>query len=336
MSALREGRIVCFGEMLIRLSAPGAELLLQKPRLDVSYGGAEANVAVSLAQLGRDARMVSTVPDNALGRAAVGELRRHGVEVRGVATGAGRMGLYFLSPGAGVRASEITYDRAHSAFASSDFASIDWAKHLDGAALLHVSGVTAALGRAAADGVIRAVSEARKRNVAVSFDCNYRAKLWEAWKGDAPGVLREILVQADMMFGDHRDISLVLGKAIAPGRAAADAAFAAWPSLARIAHTGRVQHSVGRHDLSAAMHTRDGETHAPPIAITEIVDRIGGGDAFAAGLIHALMAGKGDEDALRFALAAAALKHTIPGDFNLAREDEIEAVAAGAALDVRR
>lgn len=336
MSALGEGRIVCFGEMLIRLSAPGAELMLQKSRLDVTYGGAEANVAVSLARLGHDARMVSVVADNPLGRAAQDELRRYGVDVSGVAPGAGRMGLYFLSPGAGLRAAEITYDRAHSAFAESDFAAIDWTRHLDGAGVLHVSGITAALGRKAADGVIRAVGEARKRNVLVSFDCNYRSKLWETWKGDAPGVLREIIAHADIMFGDHRDVGLVLGKSVAVGRAAADAAFAAWPNLNRIAHTGRVQHSVGRHDLSASMHTRAGETAAPAIAITEIVDRIGGGDAFVAGLIHALRKGKSDEHALRFALAAAALKHTIHGDFNLAREEEIDAVVEGAALDVRR
>lgn len=138
------------------------------------------------------------------------------------------------------------------------------------------------------------------------------------------------------MFGDHRDVGLVLGKSVAAGRAAADVAFSAWPNLKRIAHTGRVQHSVGRHDLSASMYTRAGETSAPAIAITEIVDRIGGGDAFAAGLIHALRKGKSDEDALRFALAAAALKHTIHGDFNLAREEDINAVVSGAALDVRR
>ena len=332
----RSGADVSSHDHVPVVSAPARGVLLQAPHLDVAYGGAEANVAVSLAHLGRNARMVSVVPDNPLGRAALGELRRYGVDVSGVAAGSGRMGLYFLSPGAGVRASEITYDRAHSAFASADFAAIDWPAHLNGASVLHVSGVTAAIGRAAADGVIRAVTEARRSGVTVSFDCNYRAKLWDAWKGDAPGVLREILSQTDLMFGDHRDISLVLAKTVAPGRAAADAAFAAWPNLTRIAHTGRVQHSVGRHDLSAAMHTRAGETAAPPIAITEIVDRIGGGDAFAAGLIHALMAAKGDEQALRFALAAAALKHTIHGDFNLVREDEIEAVAAGAALDVRR
>lgn len=335
MSALGTGPIVCFGELLIRLSAPGAELVLQTPRLDVAFGGAEANVAVSLAQLGNDVRMVSVAPNNPLGRAARDELRRYGVDVGGIAFAPGRMGLYFLTRGAGQRAPEITYDRTHSAFAGADFAAIDWAKHLEGAALLHVSGVTAALGRAAADGVIRAVGEARRRGVAVSFDCNYRAKLWDAWKGDAPAVLREILNHADIMFGDHRDIALVLGKNPGDGRATADAAFAAFPNLVRIAATARVQHSANRHELAAAMHTRGGEAAAPGLFL-DVIDRIGAGDAFAAGLIHALRKGKNDNEAIRFALAATGLKHAIPGDFNLSLEADIEAAASGPALDVRR
>lgn len=331
-----DGHVVCFGELLIRLSAPGAELLLQSHRLDVAFGGAEANVAVSLARLGGDARMVSVVANNALGRAARDEVRKHGVGVGGVSEAPGRMGLYFLTPGAGVRASEIVYDRANSAFADSDFSAIDWSAHLAGAGVLHVSGVTAALGRNAAAGVIRAVSEARRLGVSVSFDCNYRAKLWDTWKGDAPAVLREILSHADLMFGDHRDVALILGQAAAPGRAAAEVAFAAFPNLQRIASTTRTQHSVNHHELSASMFTRNGECSAPSLTLTDIVDRIGGGDAFAAGLIHRLRSDPADEaGALRFALAAAAVKHTIPGDFNLASAADVEAVLAGG-LDVRR
>ena len=187
----------------------------------------------------------------------------------------------------------------------------------------------------AAGGVLRAVREARRLGISVSFDCNYRAKLWEAWKGDAPAVLHEIISEADILFGDHRDIGLVLGQALTPGRAGAEAAFRAFPNLHRVAHTERVQHSVRHHELGASMHTPDGETKAASWTIGDIVDRIGAGDAFAAGLLHALRAGRDDEASLRFALAAAALKHTIPGDANLAREADIEAALAGAR-DVRR
>lgn len=335
MSAIGAGHIVCFGEVLLRLTAPATELLLQTPRFNVCYGGAEANVAVSLARLGHTASMVSVLPDNPLGHAARDELRRHGVDISGVSHRPGRMGLYFLEQGGVVRAGEITYDRAHSAFAEQDFAAIDWDKRLAGAALLHVSGITPALGPNAADGVLRAVGEARRLGVAVSFDCNYRPKLWGAWKGDAPAILRAIIANADMMFGDHRDVSLVLGKSVAAGRSAADSAFAAFPNLQRIAYTRRTQDDVSDHHVAAFMHTRAGEVGTPATILSGVVDRIGAGDAFAAGLIHALRRGDSDEAALRFALAAAAVKHSIPGDANLASEATIEAALAGA-LDVRR
>lgn len=333
-----DGAIVCFGELLIRLSASGAEFMLQTPRLSVAIGGAEANVAVSLARLGHDARMTSLVAENALGRAALEELRRYGVDVRAVQAAPGRMGLYFLTPGAGPRAAEIIYDRAGSAFAAQDFAALDWARTLEGAGWFHVSGVTAALGQAAADGAVRAVKEARRLGLTVSFDCNYRAKLWDAWKGDARPVLAAILAQTDIVFADHRDVGLILSKTFAGerrGRQAANAAFAAFPNLQRMAHTHRLQHSVNHHELAASIYARDADWRAPAMSLTHIVDRIGAGDAFAAGIIHGLRRGKGDEETLRFALAAGALKHVTPGDFNLAREADVEAVLS-QGLDVRR
>jgi 2-dehydro-3-deoxygluconokinase len=333
---IKPGRIVCFGELLIRLSAPARGVLLQTPHLDIAYGGAEANVAVSLATLGHDVAMVSAVPDNPLGRAAQGELRRHNVDARNVLTAPGRMGLYFLSPGAGHRAPEVTYDRVGSSFAAFDFAKADWGGLLDGAVLLHVSGISAALGRNSADGVIKAISEARARGVIVSFDCNYREKLWNAWKGDAPAVLREIIAQADLLFGDHRDVGLVLGKPIGSPKGAAEAAFAAFPNLQRLTHTVRTERSASHHDIAAATHTRAGSIEAPAISCTDIVDRVGAGDAFAAGVLHGLSRAWDDASTLRFALAAAALKHAIPGDFNLAREDEVQAVADGGGAGIRR
>lgn len=336
MSALRtDGRVVCFGEVMLRLSAPGAELLLQTPQLDVRVGGAEANVAVSLAQFGHDAAVFTTLPDNALGFAARNELRRYGVDTSRIVFTPGRMGLYFLSPGAGGRAAEVIYDRAASAFASANHAKTDWPAVLSGAGWLHVSGVTAALGPQTAEAAIRAASEARRLGLTVSFDCNYRAKLWQAWGGDAPAILRQILAQADIAFGNERDVALILGGAPATSRDAADAAFQAFPNLTLMAATSRVQHSVNHHALAAAVHRRDGSWEAPAIEVTNIVDRIGAGDAFAAGLIHARRHGFADDQAIRFALGAACIKHTIPGDFNLATVADIEAFLA-ADLSVRR
>lgn len=336
MSVFRsDGGIVCFGEVLLRLSAPDAELLLQTPQLNVCVGGAEANVAVSLATLGHDAAVFTALPDSALGQAARNELRRYGVDTSRIAFAAGRMGLYFLSLGAGGRAAEVIYDRAQSVFASADHASTNWSEVLRGAGWLHVSGVTAALGADVADAAIRAVTEARKLGLTVSFDCNYRAKLWQAWNGDAPAILRQILAQADIAFGNERDIALILGGSPADAREAAEAAFAAFPNLKLMAATSRVQHSVNHHALAAALHTRDGSAEAPALEVTHIVDRIGAGDAFAAGLIHALRTGADNAAAIRFALGAACIKHTIHGDFNLASASEIEAFLA-ADLSVRR
>lgn len=336
MSPFRtDGGILCFGEVLLRLSAPGAELLLQSPHFNVCVGGAEANVAISLATLGHSATVFTTLPDNALGHAARDELRRYGVDTSRITLAPGRMGLYFLSPGAGGRAAEVIYDRAGSSFASADHAKTNWSEVLRGAGWLHVSGVTAALGPQVAQAAIRAAAEARKLGLTVSFDCNYRAKLWQGWTSDAPAILRQILAQADIAFGNERDIALVLGDATANAREGADAAFKAFPNLKLMAATDRVQHSVNHHALAAALHTREGSTEAPAIEMTHIVDRIGAGDAFAAGLIHALRTGADNTAAIRFALGAACIKHTIPGDFNLASAAEIEALLA-ADLSVRR
>jgi 2-dehydro-3-deoxygluconokinase len=336
MSEFRsDGGIVCFGEVLLRLSAPGAEPLLQTPQLNVCVGGAEANVAVSLATLGHDASVFTTLPDNMLGHAARNELRRYGVDTSRIAFTAGRMGLYFLSPGGGGRAAEVIYDRTGSSFATADHAKTNWSEVLKGASWLHVSGVTAALGADLADAAIGAVTEARKLDLTVSFDCNYRAKLWQAWSGDAPAILRQILAQADIAFGNERDIALILGGSPANAREAADAAFKVFPNLKLIAATHRVQHSVNHHTLAAAFHTREGSVEAPAIGITHIVDRIGAGDAFAAGLIHAFRTGADNSTAIRFALGAACIKHTIPGDLNLASAADIAAFLA-ADLSVRR
>ncbi len=339
MALTASKHIVCLGEVLLRLAAPGRELMLQTPRLDVTVAGAEANVAVALAHFGHDARVVSVLPDNALGHAALGELRRHGVDTRGVVWGAGRMGLYFLSQGAVRRPSEVLYDRADSAFARSpSLARVE----LSGADWFHVSGVTPALNRNAADAAIAAARAARERRVPVSFDGNYRSKLWESWRDQAPAILRQLFEQADIVFGDDRDIGLVLGQRFDHASAeerrarAAAAAFQAFPNLTRIASTTRVSHSVDAQDYGAVMFTRTGTHQLPAVPLSGIVDRVGTGDAFAAGVVHGLLTGESDEAALKFGLAAACLKHSIPGDFFTLGIADVRAAMADQGLDVKR
>lgn len=333
--------VVCFGELLVRLSAPANELLLQSGRLDVCFGGAEANVAVSLARLGHAARMASVVADNTLGHAARDELRKHGVDVSRLIFAPGRMGLYFLTPGVGPRPSQVLYDRAGSAFAERA-GEIDWDQALQGAEWLHVSGVTAAVGPAAAAAAVGAAKAARRLGVKVSMDGNYRASLWALWDGDAPRILGEMLGQADLMFGDHRDIGLILGEPARTGeaeamrRSAAEKAFAAFPNLQRLACTDRVAHSANHNDLTGFLLTREGAWRSKPRTLNPIVDRIGGGDAFAAGVLHGMLSGMDEGATVEFAVAAAALKHAIPGDFNLSGVGEIEGLMASGSLDVRR
>jgi len=332
-------RIVCFGELLLRLSAPEGRLLQHAAALDLCVGGAEANVAVSLSCLGHDAAMVSVAPDNALGQAAIDALRMHGVDTRGVARAAGRMGLYFLTPGAVLRPSEIVYDRAASAFAQAEPDSYDWPALLRGVDWLHVSGISPALGEGPAQAALAAMRATRKLGARVAFDGNYRASLWAARGLDGAATLAELLHEADLAFVGARDIALVLGRPElgAPGRDsdAVGAAFAAFPRLQWIAHTGRAQHGVDRHDLSAHLHTRDVSHMAGPLPLHHIVDRIGTGDAFAAGILDALLRELAPDAVAAFGLAAAAMKHSLAGDFSPASRGQIEALLEGS-LDVRR
>ncbi len=327
-------RIVCFGEILIRLSAPGRELLLQTPTLNTHIGGAEANVAVSLARFGHDARVVSAVPANALGDAALGELRRWNVDTRLVRTAPGRMGLYFLAPGAGLRPSDIIYDRAGSAFASAP--SFDWREALDGADWLHVSGITPALNAATAESALNAMRTARAAGVKVSYDANFRAKLWEARGGDPRETLHAMFAEADLVFAEARDIALLTGEVVSGNEAAAKIAFARYPNLQRIAATERKIISADHHELGAVSFTRAAATRSAPRALTGIVDRIGGGDAFAAGLLHSFVTNAGEQAALDFAVAAAALKHYIVGDFNLSTVADVNFLLSNSGSDVRR
>lgn len=327
-------RFVCYGEIMIRLSAPSGELLLQSAGLEVTYGGAEANVAVSLAQFGHEARFVTTLPDNALGRATLRELARYGVDAAFVRRTSGRMGLYFVTPGAGPRAAEVLYDRADSAFARDPDA--DWAAALAGADWLHVSGVTPALNGPCADAALKAMRAARAAGVKVSFDANFRSNLWEARGEDPRPTLERMFAEADLMFADERDIGLVAGKRAKDNEEAARIAFERYPNLERMAATNRTVKSADRHELRGVMITRAGKTETRAHELTGIVDRIGGGDAFAAGVLHGLAAGMDDQGTLDFAVAAACLKHSVRGDFNLARAGDVEFYLSNTGSDVRR
>ena len=344
---LRNGHITtlgvaCYGEVLVRLSAPRNEVLLQTPTLDLHVGGAEANVAVSLARFGHPASLVTVLPDNSLGRAALAELRRHGVGTEAVQMRTGRMGLYFLTAGAGHRPSEVLYDRSDSAFALAPSDLIDWEKALAGSSWLHVSGITPAVSATAAESALRAVRAARGHGLSISFDCNYRAKLWERWHGSARTILRDLVNEADLLFAEQRDIALILDRdyeSMPPEQrfhTAASEALAQFPRLQRIAATVRVQRNVDDHDLSAVLGSRSGIRTTRRYSIGRIVDRIGSGDAFAAGLLHGLLTGLDDQGALDFALAAACLKHSIPGDFNLIGIADVQNLLQDTGFTVRR
>lgn len=338
----RQGRIVCFGELLLRLSAPGSELPFQSPRLAAHFGGAEANVAASLAILGHRSSVVSALPANALGHACAGELRRHGVDTAAIRFADGRMGLYFLTPGAMQRPAAVIYDRAESVFARTEAGAYDWARLLDGARWLHLSGINLALGEAPAQAALAAMRAARAAGVAVSFDCNYRSKLWGTRAAQAPALLREALAGAELVFGNERDIALALGAefpAADPAqrfRAAAQLAFRTFPQLRWMASTARHADDAEAQRISGHLATRERAWITAAHRLAGIVDRIGSGDAFAAGLLHGFIADMDEADALNFAVAAACLKHSVPGDVNLLGAADMLAFLAQDGGDVQR
>ena len=340
------GRILCFGEMLLRFSPNNNELLMQSPALTVRPAGAEANVAVSLARFGAPTALATVLPDNALGRGARDEVRKHGVDTGPIVFKPGRMGLYFLTPGAVRRPSEVLYDRAGSAFVEHVDRAFDWDALLDGVEWLHASGVTPATGPNGSAAAVALIEAAVRKGVKVSYDGNFRGKLWEQWDGDPQATLGRMLSGAAVAFADDRDFALVLKTRFnSPDpavrrREAAAAAFDAFPRLRRIACTLRVQESVADQALSAVMLTRgpDGlvETRAEALHMTGVVDRVGGGDAFASGVLFGLWSGWSDQEALDFGLAAAALKHSVPGDFNLFTAAEVRTAMADSGFDIRR
>jgi 2-dehydro-3-deoxygluconokinase len=313
-------RFVSFGELLLRLSSGRGELLSRARNVAVDVGGAEANVAATLASLGHGCTMVSAVPETALGDAAVMTLRSAGVDCSGVVRALGRMGLYWLETGAGGRASDVIYDREASAFSRLSEKDLDWDRLLANADRLHLSGITVALNAATATIALSAALRARDLGVPVSFDGNYRARLWEARGEVDVTALRELVSAADIFLGNYRDINLLLGTRFdgdeqADRRAACEAAFAAFPALRLIASTLRTTYHTNRHGIAVRVDRPDHGLETDVIDIPSVVDRIGTGDTFAAGILHADRLNYSLADIASHGRALCALKHTIGGDF---------------------
>ncbi|HKX87718.1 MAG TPA: sugar kinase [Sphingopyxis sp.] len=327
--------VACFGEIVMRVSVPHGELPLQSARFDAHVGGAEANVAVALAALGRDATMISVVPEGAIGDGVLDELRRHGVDVAPITRPAGRMGLYYHLPGGPMRPAEVVYDRAGSAFAETSPGDWDWAHLLGGADWLHVSGVTPALGPKSAEAVLEAVTRARAAGIGVSFDGNWRGRLWDRWQSDPAAILRPIVARATLLFGNHRDAALLLGREFSGEgddrrRGAALALLDAFPSLDHVASTAREIVGPDAHRLTARIDTRDGCGVTDAAVIAPVIDRVGTGDAFAAGVLDGLWSGKKLAAAAEHGLALAALKHGLRGDFAPFPRTAVDGVVHGA------
>lgn len=332
-------RFVALGEIMLRLKSPGQERFFQSPAFETCFGGAEANVAVSLANFGLDTAFVTALPPNPIGDAALAELRRHGVDVSGVVRSGERVGIYYLEAGAAERASDVVYDRAGSALATAAADAFDWNDILAGASWLHLSGITPAVSASAAGLTLAACREAKQRGLTVSLDLNHRRKLWR-WGKSAPEVMPEIFALVDVGIGSREDCQLSLG--IDEGGASRDASATArltervmreYPDLKTLALTQREPAPAGRQRYFASLRGESGFLTGPSHEIGAVVDPIGAGDAFAAGLIYGLATGLEAAGALAFATAAGVLKHSIPGDFNRVSVAEVERLARGQAAD---
>jgi 2-dehydro-3-deoxygluconokinase len=332
-------RVVTFGEIMLRLSPPGYERFLQSPVLGATFGGGEANVAVSLAHFGVESEYLTRLPAHAIGEAAIRALRAEGVRTEHILRGGNRIGIYFAEAGASQRASVVIYDRARSAIAEMEPDAFDWDARLAGAAWFHTTGITPALGAKPAEATARALAAARKHGVRVSVDLNFRKKLWS--EAQAQEVMRPLMRHVDVVIANEEDLQSVLGVRV-PGtdvtgghlnvegfRAAAEQVTADFgPKL--VAVTLRESLSASDNGWSALLWDADARTlHRSQRYDVRLVDRIGGGDSFAAGLIYGLVTGRAPEASLRFAVAASALKQSIPADFNRVSVEEVDRLAGG-------
>lgn len=333
--------VVTFGEIMLRLKSPGSTRLFQEPCLESTFGGGEANVAVSLARFGLPSLYVSVVPENALGDAVFAELRRYGVNTEYLQRREGRLGIYFLESGAAQRPSTVLYDRENSSFSRVNPGDFDWPAIFSKARWFHTSGITPALSLNAAETTLDAVQQAKKAGLMVSVDLNYRKKLWNYGKS-APEVMTPIVAHADILIANEEDIQNSLGiRGHGPDTASGAVSYDTYrdlagqvlvkfPNLSQVSVTVREAHSADSNDWSAVLVTREDFLVSRKYHITDIVDRVGAGDAFSAGFIHSMLARPGDlVYALEFATAASCLKHTIHGDFNLSRVVEVDALMEG-------
>lgn len=332
-------KVVTFGEIMLRLKSPGYERFFQTPQLEATFGGGEANVAVSLANFGEDAAFVSVLPKNDIASACLGELRKFGVDVSQIKFGDGRMGIYFLEAGANQRPSKVIYDRAGSAVSIAPSDSVDWKEVFAGADWFHISGITPALSQSAADLSLKAVKAAKAAGVMVSVDLNYRSKLWKYGKA-APEVMREIVKFVDVCIANEEDIQRSLGLksevSVETGKLDLEKyqvlgkqLMEKFPNVNKVAITLRESLSASHNNWSACMYDGSEFIVSDKYQITDIVDRVGGGDSFSSALIYGLNKYDKNEDALAFAVAASCLKHSIKGDVNRVSVSEVEQLMRG-------
>ena len=332
--------VVTFGEIMLRLAPPGYERFLQSPQFVATFGGGEANVAVALAGFGNPARYVTILPpNNPISDAFIGEMRRFGVDPSHIVRGKGRFGIYFVEPGANQRPSKVVYDREQSAIALGKPGDIDWKKVFDGAGWFHVTGITPAISQGAADLAVEAAKAAREQGLTVSCDLNYRKNLWKYGK-TAQQVMSELFKFVDVGIANEEDCQMALGIQadvdVHSGKLEreqyqklTDKVLIAYPQLKMIAVTLRESFSASHNGWSACLNDRKDFQTSRYYDITHIVDRVGGGDCFAGGLIHGLLNLGSSKEALEFAVAASCLKHSIPGDFNRFTVDEVNGLLKG-------
>lgn len=337
-------KVITFGEIMLRLSPPGFLRFSQTNSFDAIYGGGESNVAVSLAGYGIPSEFVTRLPDNDIGRCALMELRKRNVETRHIQFGGERLGIYFLETGAVSRGSKVIYDRAHSSISTIKKGSVDWAEVFEGAGWFHWTGITPAISQEAADVCLEAIRAANEAGVTVSTDLNYRAKLWKY--GKTPGeVMPELVEGCDVILGNEEDAEKHFGIQpdnvdITKGESMDSKAYLSvckqlkdrFPRAKKIITTLRGSISASHNTWAGVLYNGSDFLESPEYQITHIVDRVGGGDSFMAGLIYGLLTYKDDDQkALNFAVAASCLKHTIYGDSNLVTVEEVEKLMKGDA-----
>lgn len=335
-------KVITFGEIMLRLKSPAYERFFQSPSLEATFGGGEANVSVSLANYGLDTAFVTVLPDNDIGTACIRELRGFGVDTSKIVRTNGRMGIYFLETGAVQRPSKVIYDRAGSAIAEAKPGDIDWAKVFEGADWFHITGITPAISQGAADLSLEAVKAAKELGVHVSCDLNYRKNLWKYGKR-ADEVMRELVKYVDTVIANEEDVQKALcisaesASAVDEGeidvelyKAIAGKVMETYPNVKRVAITLRESKSANHNDWSACIYDGQEFYHSRKYSITDIVDRVGGGDSFGGGLIYGLITYQDNKKALEFAVAASCLKHTIIGDYNRVSAKEVESLMNGS------